>query len=638
MAAYDGTIRIDSRVDTAGFNKGVSKIGGALRGIGKVLAGAAIAGMVAFVAVLAVVASIVRALISLGKATLDAAGHADKYLKSFDELKVMLNNVKLAIADAFRPLVLFALPWIKEAVAWVQSLLYSIASVVASMTGQGGYWKSTAKAADSTAASSKKVADNTKKAGEAAEGALAAFDELNVLQMEKGSEETAAGGGGGGGGVGLEWVEVANEAFKIDWGALGKSVSDGAISALTKAREAIQNFDFKSIGTNIAKFINEIDWPTILGQTAGLLSDSLKGILDFMIGFVQELDWKKLGSDIWNSIVQIVTEIDWGGILSKIFELLGSALAGITTLIISFASEMWKSFNENVVAYFEEHIQEAGGDVWQGFLNGIVEAMLTIGSWIAENILEPFIKGFKEAWGISSPSRVMAGLGKDIIEGLKQGIKNTWTNLSGWVNSVIIEPLKSWFKEAGTNIADSFTTSWENIKKVWAVVTSWFKDKIIDPVVEEWNTATGKIKGFFTTTFTDIKETIRKILNDIIDFVNKLFRKIADGINTVITSFNSITGLKLAMVKAPEIPKLATGAVIPPNAQFLAMLGDQRHGTNIEAPEELIRQIVREEGGGGREITINFAGSLGALVRELKPYIDSENDRIGRSLVKRAVA
>ena len=47
------------------------------------------------------------------------------------------------------------------------------------------------------------------------------------------------------------------------------------------------------------------------------------------------------------------------------------------------------------------------------------------------------------------------------------------------------------------------------------------------------------------------------------------------------------------------VPYLASGAVIPPNAPFVAVLGDQRHGQNLEAPEELIRQIVREEAGSG---------------------------------------
>jgi len=88
----------------------------------------------------------------------------------------------------------------------------------------------------------------------------------------------------------------------------------------------------------------------------------------------------------------------------------------------------------------------------------------------------------------------------------------------------------------------------------------------------------------------------------------------------------------------PQIPRLATGAVIPPNAAFAAILGDQKSGTNIEAPESLIRKILQDELGNIKaDITINFAGSLAALVRELKPHIDNENIRIGKSLVAGSV-
>jgi hypothetical protein len=81
------------------------------------------------------------------------------------------------------------------------------------------------------------------------------------------------------------------------------------------------------------------------------------------------------------------------------------------------------------------------------------------------------------------------------------------------------------------------------------------------------------------------------------------------------------------------MPQMATGGVIPPNAQFAAILGDQRSGRNLEAPEALIRQIVREESG-GQNVHISFEGTLGELVRQLKPVIDQEDRRIGRSLIE----
>ena len=62
-----------------------------------------------------------------------------------------------------------------------------------------------------------------------------------------------------------------------------------------------------------------------------------------------------------------------------------------------------------------------------------------------------------------------------------------------------------------------------------------------------------------------------------------------------------------------QIPRLAQGAVIPPNREFLAVLGDQRHGTNLEAPEDLIRKIVREEAGSSGETTALLQAILSAI-------------------------
>lgn len=85
-----------------------------------------------------------------------------------------------------------------------------------------------------------------------------------------------------------------------------------------------------------------------------------------------------------------------------------------------------------------------------------------------------------------------------------------------------------------------------------------------------------------------------------------------------------------------SIPHLARGAVIPPNREFLAVLGDQKSGTNVEAPEGLIRQIIREEMGSMRVVVenhVNFEGDLAQLGRVLHPVIKSEAKRAGDSLV-----
>ena len=106
-------------------------------------------------------------------------------------------------------------------------------------------------------------------------------------------------------------------------------------------------------------------------------------------------------------------------------------------------------------------------------------------------------------------------------------------------------------------------------------------------------------------------------INGIIGIVNSLISGVTKGINAIIDLLNNLSfdipdwvpefggkkfGFDIPKITPPRIPYLATGAVIPPNAPFMAMLGDQKHGRNLEAPEDLIRQIVREEAGANNQI------------------------------------
>lgn len=134
---------------------------------------------------------------------------------------------------------------------------------------------------------------------------------------------------------------------------------------------------------------------------------------------------------------------------------------------------------------------------------------------------------------------------------------------------------------------------------------------------------------------------VEGIWNGISDMGNWFSNKIGGFIDNI---FGTITGKNTsvsvepeAIVSARSIPGLATGAVIPPNKQFLAMLGDQKAGRNLEAPEGLIRQIVREESGDkgvSPTFNINFTGRLSQLGRVLYPVIEEEKNRVGSPLTE----
>ena len=139
--------------------------------------------------------------------------------------------------------------------------------------------------------------------------------------------------------------------------------------------------------------------------------------------------------------------------------------------------------------------------------------------------------------------------------------------------------------------------AWEGIQEVFSDVAGFFGDIFS----EAWE----KVVSVFSVAgeiFTDIKDGIlmafKEIVNGIIRGLNSAIEVPFNGINSALRKIRDINilGLKpfsgLRTISVPRIPELAKGAVLPANKPFLAMVGDQKHGTNIEAPLETIQEAV----------------------------------------------
>lgn len=208
------------------------------------------------------------------------------------------------------------------------------------------------------------------------------------------------------------------------------------------------------------------------------------------------------------------------------------------------------------------------------------------------------------AWILSSVGLVLEGIA-DILDGnVWEGIKKVGLGLLDLMNP--IGGLQDGFKSLWEKVASGALSAWEGIKNAFKSVPEWFQSKFRDA----WQ----KVKDVFSTggrIWSGIKEgiesTFRTVVNAIIRGMNTIiavpFNRINFMLNTIrnahflgISPFQNLWGVNPLPV--PQIPMLARGAVIPANRQFLAVLGDQRNGNNLEAPESLLRQIVREEAGG----------------------------------------
>ena len=164
-----------------------------------------------------------------------------------------------------------------------------------------------------------------------------------------------------------------------------------------------------------------------------------------------------------------------------------------------------------------------------------------------------------------------------------------------------------------SDLAEKIVSIWNGIKssakEKWDAIWSTIKEvvkKIVDGIVDKFKGARDKV----VDAFEGIKNKVKGIFNKVIGIVNGAIGTVNGAINgiesalsfgpwEVPTPFGSKTiGFSASFPRVPTIPYLAKGAVIPPRSEFLAVLGDQKQGNNIETPEALLRKIVREESGG----------------------------------------
>lgn len=207
------------------------------------------------------------------------------------------------------------------------------------------------------------------------------------------------------------------------------------------------------------------------------------------------------------------------------------------------------------------------------------------------------------AWILSSVGLVLEGIADILTGNVWEGIKKVGRGLLDLMNP--IGGLQDDFKSLWEKVASGASEAWQGVKDAFKSVPEWFQGKFRDA----WQ----KVKDVFSTggrIWSGIKEgienTFRTVINAIIRGMNTIIAVPFNRINSMLNAIRNVSFLGISPFQnmwgvnplpVPQIPMLARGAVIPANRQFLAVLGDQHNGNNLEAPESLLRQIVREEAG-----------------------------------------
>lgn len=540
--------------------------------------------------------------------------------------------------------------------------------------------KSTSQVADNYS----DIADNAQQTQEAQEGSLASFDQMNKLNDESKSDSTGVSGAG-------EIMQPSGTSVEVDTGKADKKLSDFFKSVRTQFEKLADYLDknFKPIFADIWSGLEResIELAQILGGVFSdikSLSEPLKAyfINDFTplmqtafstlgkIGIGLFDSFNKVFSDIWNVAV---------------FPILQNFLTVGLPLITDFNTQVW-----NTLGVLFDNIKEIFDTLWNGVAQPVLNALKTLWCDTWQSISDfwnewgqPIFDGINE--GITTTKNVFLNLWETVL-------KPVFDELMSVADSVWTEHLKPLLDEFLDFVGTLITSVLSIYNKAIAPVVNWLVS-ILGPIVSsvlgkiiktvgnvisniidavkniisalkgvvlfiagvftgDWKKAWQGVKKIFKGVWDALVDIAKTPINLIIGLINGLTGAVEDAINWIIDGINELSfttpdwlpgdlggqtfGFDLSQIDIPEIPKLAQGAVIPPNSEFLAVLGDQKRGTNIEAPLDTITQAVLQAlvsyggAGGNQKISVTIPLTLnGKTITQI--VIDDINDYIKRN-------
>ena len=512
---------------------------------------------------------ITKALRTMRKMLLSTIG-ADK------QMSTSLAQIRGNLISAFAPIYNYILPAIRTLLAWLAKLTAVVSVFINSLFGK------TASQADASAKALYNQASATEAAGDAAEKAkkqLSGLDEMNRWE----SNDSSGGGGGGGSSGAAPKFDLSDQ---VDTGKIGK-IADVVRELSPYVAAVAAGFAAWKIGK---KFLGNL-------SKAKQLALAVAGAVLMAINVV---DMLKNGINFDNLTGYIIGAAAAVTGLGLAFGVLGGAItaivAGLVLLGVAIRDAIKNGFNNKNLTAITVALLTIGGAI----------AIIT-GAWIP--LLIAAIAA-AVVWIVAKWTSIKEWISKTISSidaAFEQHLANVEAGVAAVVDWVIEKwtAVKDWFRGLWEKVASGAVAAWDGIKSAFKSVPEWFQSKFRDA----WQ----KVKDVFSTggsIWSGIKEgienTFHTVVNAIIRGMNTIiavpFNKINSMLNTIrnahflgISPFQNMWGVNPLPV--PRIPMLARGAVIPANRQFLAVLGDQRNGNNLEAPESLLRQIVREEAG-----------------------------------------
>lgn len=544
-----------------------------------------------------------------------------KTIMKNDEARAAVARLKAALLTLAQPILQVVIPVFVKLVNILTQVVTAIAKFFGMLSGKS--WSSQKSAAQGLN-DEQKALEGVGAAAKDASKSMASFDEINQL-----TDNTASGAGGGGGAASTEIapdfsnLDMAEDKLHDILGLVG-AIAAGLLawkiaSLFTNDLSKIWGIALAVAGAFALVYFwldawnNGIDLQNFLGMLAGLAALAVGLAIAFgpiaagialVVGGLAML------------VVGIKDVIENGFNLVNTLTIIAGMLAagiGISLLTGSWIPLLIAGFLAALVALvsFTGH----GEELIQGL----------------KKIIDGFGKFFKG---------VFTGDMKLAVEGIKQiweGMKQTWNAI---VNSIkdAWNMFITWLESKNPYLANVFRIAGKLVSDLYNSIKEILKG-LIDFI-------TGVFTGDWTKAWEGVKEVFKGIWNGVVAIVELAINGIIDGVNLLISALNTIHfdipdwvpliggksfGISIPPVSYVTLPRLAEGAVIPPNREFMAVLGDQKSGTNIETPLETMvqafKQAMNESGGRSQTIILQLNGR--EFARAVYKANNEETQRVG---------
>ena len=538
-------------------------------------------------------------------------------IKVSPEATAAIARLKGALLTLVQPLVNIIIPAFTKFVNILAAIINKIASVFAVLTGKT---VESSRAAAEALNKQTSALNGTGAAAKEAKKQLLGFDEINQLT------EDTSGGGGGSGTIAPDFSGFDDTEDELNTilglvGAIATGLLAWKIASLfTDSLSMIGGIALAAAGAFALVYFwldawnNGIDMQNFLGMLAG--AAALAGGLAIAFGSTAAGIALVIGG-LAMLVVGIKDVVENGFTLENTLTIIAGLLAA--GLGIGLLTGNWIPL----------------------LIAGIAAALIALVSFTGHG--EELINGLKET--IDGFGKFFKGVFSGDMEMTAEGLKQIWDGLKNTWNAVIDSIRDAWnmfiewLRGKNPELAAIFETYGKLVSDLYNSVK-----QILGGII---TFISGVFTGDWDKAWEGVKQIFKGIWNGIVSILEGAVNLIIGGINWMIRQLNKIQikapdwlgggtiGFNIPAISTVSIPRLAQGTVIPPNREFLAVLGDQKNGTNVEAPLETIKQAVAEvisQNGSGEEITIKFTGDLATLARVLTPEITRQQRRTQRAL------